>query len=65
MEFTKVFLTHLFELGCCKMKRSLKKLNLLGKLNRVEAKKQRIYKRSEINYTTINASTYSVIFTRI
>ena len=63
MEFTKVFLTHLFELGCCKMKRSLKKLNLLGKLNRVEAKKQRIYKRSD--YKKINANNYSIIFTRI
>ena len=65
MEFTKAFLTHLFKLGCCKMKRSLKKLNLLGKLNRVEAKKQRIYKRSEINYKKINANNYSIIFTRI
>lgn len=65
MEFSGTFLIYAFEQGYYKIKLNLKKLNPLGELNRIGEKKQRMYKRSEINYTKINASNYSIIFTRI
>lgn len=65
MEFSGTFLIYAFEQGYYKIKLNLKKINPLRNLNRIGAKGQRIYNRSEINYKKINANNYSIIFTRI
>ena len=65
MKFSGSFLTLLFKNSFFKIKMFLKKTNPFGNLNRIGAKGQRIFKRSEINYKKINANNYSIIFTRI
>lgn len=65
MKFSGSFLTLLFEHSFFKIIMNFKKINPLGNLNRIGAKGQRIYNRSEINYKKINANNYSIIFTRI
>lgn len=65
MKFSVFFLTLLFEHSFFKIKMNFFKKKPLGNLNRIGAKGQRIYNRSEINYKKINANNYSIIFTRI